>query len=175
MDNQAEEIVSGAPLSNEEKSWQEYFLKGKQAEISKIEETAKFMTGLLSIIIALFQLNADLFKDTSDSPAVGCAIAAWIFALIAAIFVLFPMSYPYNTNAISALPIVHESIVSRKRTILKVSAFCFIFGIILFSYNFINHRNVAKKKEEAIKYILISKDSLSQNTIIQILPDTIKK
>ncbi len=175
MDNQEEEIIQGIPLSNEDKSWQEYLLKAKQGEIIKIEETAKFMTGLLSIIITLFQLNADLFKDTANNSVVMFAIGSWIIALVTAIFVLFPMSYSHSSINISEIPDLHDSIVAKKRNILIISAFCFIIGIILFSYNFINYQNTAKKKEEETKYIIISKDSILQNTIIKIIKDTIKK
>ena len=167
--------IRGTLLNDEDKSWKDFWLKSRQEEAMRLEETAKYMTGLIAILITIFQLNADLFKDTGSNKLVEVAVISWVFAVFGSVFVLFPKSYGYNPNFMSEVPTTFQKIVSFKKKVLFGSLLFFIIGLSLLTINFTMYRSSPEKKKDVVQYIIIKKDSLTAKTILEILPDSTQK
>lgn len=122
----------GRPESPTRNAWRQYFLKSKQEEILRVEETAKFLTGLSSVvftILQIFNLNNASFLPSGTWAKIGFIV--WMISLATSLFVLFPGKYKFSINEAAKFESIHDSIVHRKRLILLISTFSFFLAMLL--------------------------------------------
>ncbi len=128
------------------KAWREFFLKLKQDEVARIEDAAKFLTGLSSVLFTILQVQN--LRNVSMLPSGSLAIVGfifWLFSLGTSLLVLFPARYSYSKHGVAKYEQIYNKIANYKFILLIVSTFCFFCALVLIVFQFFlgqNHKLV---------------------------------
>ena len=101
------------------KAWREFFLKLKQDEVARIEDAAKFLTGLSSVLFTILQVQN--LRAASMLPSGSLAIVGfifWLFSLGTSLLVLFPARYSYSKHGVAKYEQIYNKIASYKFILL---------------------------------------------------------
>lgn len=140
MTNQAEGlIITGKPITPEVKSWHEYSLKGRQEVPQRLEEAAKYLSGMISITFTIFlTINKDGFKGIESKWQITTAVGLWICSLILTFFVLFPLRYNYSKDSAASIEQMVDKVIDRKYVFLILSSILFIGALLLLSWAYLD-------------------------------------
>jgi len=118
------------------KFWREMARDTVKNSAATIEETAKQLIAVISILEGLY-FHAITFGDlrgkiTELLPLLTylSPLIFWLFALIAASLVLFPRTYELNINSSEAAKRLHEDMIPRKYLFLVLSLAWMVIGMI---------------------------------------------
>lgn len=152
------QVVQGEEESPELTFWYNYMLQLKQEEIKRIEEAAKFLAALISIVFTLFQTAAKSKISTTNE---WFALFVWSLPIGFSLFVIVPSKFKYSPDYIEGIESLHEEILWRKKTFLLLSIISFFIGIILncFVLNQEIRENDKIKPELEEYMLLIEKDT----------------
>ncbi len=98
MENQEESIkLPGKKASEEDKSWHEFVRAQQQKEAERVEDAAKYLSGMIGIAFAIFlKTDADAFSHQASSGTVTWAAGLWLLSLCISFFIFFPWKYAYS-------------------------------------------------------------------------------
>lgn len=112
--------------------WQKYLQEQEAKEGERLEDAAKFLSGMISISLTIFlKLNARPGATLTEGYLASAVAVLWLLSLVAAFFVLFPFRYPIREEAPDSIQKMHHRMVWRKRCLLFVSTFCFFLPFFL--------------------------------------------
>ena len=135
--NQKEDIpeIKAVPASAEETSWIEHQRTERQGTLKRLEETAKYLSGLSSISLTIILgPTRDIFKDLQHSGLLKAGIICWLSSILLTLAVVFPFRYRYISNSISSIKNTHRKIAKVKFTFLIVGSLLYLTGISLVVY-----------------------------------------
>ena len=124
-------------IANEEQAaWHSYLDQLKKEEPKRLEEAAKFLSGMISLSLTIF-LSSDkgIFQDQSPM-LLASNVVLWLISLLLAFLVLFPMAYRLNKASSESIEDMHKQAVRRKTYLLAGAVLTFVaaLGILVFVY-----------------------------------------
>ena len=139
MKNQPEEInLKGSALTPEEQSWHEYSRKSHQEVPQRLEEAAKYLSGMISISFTIFlTVNKDGFKGLESNWKITLAVGLWLSSLIATFIVLFPLRYNYSKDSAESIEKMVGSVIAYKYIALIIASVFFIAALCLLSWAYL--------------------------------------
>jgi hypothetical protein len=131
---QTEDIpeIKAVPTTIEDKSWIEHYRSESQGTLKRLEETAKYLSGLSSISLTIILgPNHDIFKVLQNSLLLKAGIISWLLSIIFSLVVVFPFRYRYVTNSITSIKKTQEKKARLKFRFLILASVLFLTGISL--------------------------------------------
>lgn len=133
MPNQEQEkepTLQAKKATPEAQKWHDYQLATRQKEPERIEDAAKYLSGMISISLTIFlAVNPDTFKEAPAGTALITAATFWLLSLLASFLVLFPVPYKYNRTSAEDIERMHNKTVRYKYFWLVLSASCFVVAL----------------------------------------------
>lgn len=116
-----------ATISTEaELSWIEHQRKEKQEAPRRLEDIAKFLSGLFSVsLIIILSPYSEVLKANRTSGCLQLGVLCWLVSLLFTLAVIFPFRYRYISNSEISIREMHNKIV-------KVKFFCLLSGTLLY-------------------------------------------
>jgi hypothetical protein len=141
MTTQPEEVnLKGNPITPEEQSWLEYSRKSHQEVPQRLEEAAKYLSGMISISFTIFlTVNKDGFKGLENNWKITLAIGLWLSSLIATFIVLFPLRYNYSKDSAESIEKMVSEIITFKYIALTVASVFFIVALCILSWAYLTN------------------------------------
>ena len=129
--------ITGTPPSKLDESWRQHLQAEIQRQPERLEETAKFLSGIITISLTIFITNpARALAEWTSSWFTAAAIL-WMFSAMLSIFVLFPWRYKLNEDSAVDIKRAYAKITKRKRQILVLSLVAFLVALSLAAYAFL--------------------------------------
>ena len=117
--------------SPEAQKWHEHQLEVQQKTPERLEEAAKFLSGMISISLSIFLIGDEkLFQGAASSVVVFASIA-WLLSLLAALLVIFPRQYDYHQQSAESIKAMHTKVVRWKYLLLVLSAALFFMAMVV--------------------------------------------
>jgi uncharacterized membrane protein len=127
--------VRAVPATAEEKSWIEHQRIESQGTLKRLEETAKYLSGLSSISLTIMLgPNAEIFKTLQNSGLLKAGVISWLLSILFTLVVVFPFRYQYISNSFSSIKNTHQKIARLKFTFLILGSILYLIGISLVAY-----------------------------------------
>lgn len=127
--------VRAVPATAEEKSWIEHQRTESQETLKRLEETAKYLSGLSSISLTIMLgPNAEIFKTLHNSSLLKAGVISWLLSILFTLVVVFPFRYQYISNSFSSIRNTHRKIARLKFTFLILGSILYLIGISLVAY-----------------------------------------
>lgn len=122
-----------ATISTEaELSWVEHQRKEKQDTPRRLEDMAKFLSGLFSIsLIIILSPYSEVLKANKTSGSLQLGIICWLASLFLTLLVVFPFRYRYTSNSETSILEMHNKIVRNKFLCLLAGTLLFLTGMCL--------------------------------------------
>jgi hypothetical protein len=124
--------VQGEPAPADTKSWYEHLWKTQQETPGRLEEAAKFLSGVISITLTLF---LTLSKDSSGGVRLAgwtrAAAAMWLLSLVLCVLVIFPWRYRFCDISLDDIKRMHKKIVQVKYTMLAAGVLLFLAALTI--------------------------------------------
>ena len=127
--------IKAVPATTEEKSWIEYQRNESQGTLKRLEETAKYLSGLSSISLTII-LGPDheIFKTLHNSNLLKTGIVCWLLSILFTLAVVFPFRYRYIGNSFSSIRSTHQRIARFKFAFLILGSILYLTGISLLAW-----------------------------------------
>jgi len=138
--------IKATAATPEELSWIEFQLKEKQAALSRLENTAKYLSGLSSVTLTIILgPNNEIFRSLTHSITLKAGIISWLISILCTLVVLFPFRYRYANNSVDSIRRLHKKMAGLKFIFLLLGCLFYIAGICLVAFIFItNQASVTK-------------------------------
>lgn len=118
--------------------WLQYLRDNKAKEGERLEDAAKFLSGMISISLAIFlKVDEEAFSALSLMGFTVAVVGLWLVSLALAFFVFFPFPYRYNEQSPGSVKAFHQKMVRRKRRLLLWSTVCFFGALLLLGIAFV--------------------------------------
>lgn len=123
--------------NQQDEYWQKYLKDNQAKEPERLEDAAKFLSGMISISLTIFLKINDEGLDSMPRWVMISTVVLWLLALAGAFFVFFPFRYSVQEAAPQSIKDFHRKMVRRKRALLLGSTVCFFFALGLLGLVFI--------------------------------------
>ncbi len=125
------------PPTPEEESWPAWRRTDEQETPKRLEEAAKFCTGLYGITYAI--LLGSNAKALQYAPAYTIKVVAvlWLLSLVSAFLVVFPMPYAYRSNSAASIQAMHGRVVRFKYRALLLSAGLYLLALGMLTWVYV--------------------------------------
>jgi hypothetical protein len=132
-------VIKAQKASPEAVKWHEYQLATRQKEPERIEDAAKFLSGMISISLTLFlKINPDTFRDSVVEYSLMAAVVFWLLSLVFSFLVLFPVPFRYNRSSAEDIERMHVRSVNYKYFWLMFSAGFFVVALGILTWKYIS-------------------------------------
>jgi hypothetical protein len=133
--NQESQKVIKASISTEaDQHWIKHQREVQQKTPERIEDAAKFLSGMISISLTIFlKLDPNAFERLSVLGGLRLATGFWLLSLLCTLLVLFPTPYRYHHSSAESIRAMHRKVVRYKYTLLALGSVLFLFALILIS------------------------------------------
>ena len=129
--------VQGKPAPPDTKSWYEHIWKTQQETPARLEEAAKFLSGVISITLTLFlTVGKGAFEDVRPAGWAGAALGMWLLSLVLCLLVIFPRRYDYCDTRVDSIKQAHARIVKVKYTMLATGVVLFLIALAILTLVF---------------------------------------
>jgi len=125
--------VKGKAPSTQQSSWVAHAQSAQQKQPERLEETAKFLVGIISICLTIFITNP---PDRLPGWAGHCfkvSTALWLASALLAFFVLYPRPYVFNPDVPAEIEAAFDKVTKHKRLLLQLSLVGFLVGLLVAS------------------------------------------
>lgn len=127
--------IKADPASAEEKSWIEYQRTESQGTLKRLEETAKYLSGLSSISLTIILgPDREIFKALHHSGWLKAGIISWLISILLTLAVVFPFRYGYIGNSYTSIRNMHRKIAKLKFVFLIGGAVLYMVGISILAW-----------------------------------------
>ncbi len=150
MENQEESIkLPGKKASEEDKSWHEFVRAQQQKEAERVEDAAKYLSGMIGIAFAIFlKTDADAFSHQASSGTVTWAAGLWLLSLCISFFIFFPWKYAYSTHSAESIRQMNRRTVRVKRSLLIASMALFFIALLLLAFVYFQPTVIIQMNEQ---------------------------
>lgn len=124
--------IKATASTTEEISWIEYQRTENQAAPHRLEEAAKYLSGLSSISLTIMLgPYSDLFKEYKDVVGLKIGVVCWLISIVLTLAVVFPFPWQYIRNSENSIRKMNGRITKVKFTSLLIGSVCYLLGIII--------------------------------------------
>ncbi|MCB9035054.1 MAG: hypothetical protein H6557_00375 [Lewinellaceae bacterium] len=138
MPDETPKVIKARRADKEEVAeWRQYQREARQKAPERIEDAAKFLSGMISISFTIFlKANPEGFKGVGGSTPMVFAVVLWLLSLLAAFMVLFPVPFRYSKQSLEDIQRMHGRVVRYKYGWLIASALLFVgaLGVMAWVY-----------------------------------------
>ena len=122
------------PPTPDEEAWLQWRRSDEQETPKRLEEAAKFCTGLYAVTYSiLLGYNSDALKN-ADETNMKLIAGLWLVSLVAAFVVVFPMPYAYRSDSVASIQAMHKRVVRFKYRALLLSAGLYLLALGMLSW-----------------------------------------
>ncbi|MEM0994611.1 MAG: hypothetical protein AAGI49_16375 [Bacteroidota bacterium] len=109
--------------------WKEHQLQQRLETPKRLEEVAKYLSGMMSISLTIFLIgDKDLFAATNRFW-VYMASALWLLSLMITLAVQFPRAYRYSEASVASIQAMHQKVVRYKYWALVLATVLFVMAL----------------------------------------------
>ncbi|MEZ4941623.1 MAG: hypothetical protein R3D58_12160 [Saprospiraceae bacterium] len=117
------------PPTPEEEAWHVWRRADEQDTPKRLEEAAKFCTGLYGITYAiLLGSDANALRYANENT-LKLVAGLWLVSLVAAFVVIFPLPWVYRSDSAASIAAMHRRVVRFKYRALLLSAGLYLFAL----------------------------------------------
>jgi hypothetical protein len=125
-------VIQATTSTREDLNWIEYQTKEKQETLKRLEETAKYLSGLSSVSLAIMVgPNNEVFKQLNHSFLLKLGIISWLVSILFTLAVLFPFRYKYSGNSAQSIRYMVKRTAGVKYALLIGGTFFYLAGICI--------------------------------------------
>ena len=122
--------LKGRRPSEDELDWRRHTREDLQKVPERLEQTAKFLVGIIGICLTIFLTKRPEGLGTATPALFWWASACWLLAAIVSMGVMFPRRYTYWEDDLDSIMETHRKIRNWKWALLLASAFLFFGGLV---------------------------------------------
>ncbi|SIO46034.1 hypothetical protein [Chitinophaga niabensis] len=137
MTEEAKDIISiqATAATTTDKSWLDWQQKEKQETVKRLEDTAKFLSGISSLSLSiLLGVNREALKHFSNSTGLKIALCCWLLSVVFTLIVVFPFRYKYASNSADAIRALYQRISQTKFLLLVLGTLLYLAGLSMMVY-----------------------------------------
>lgn len=123
--------VKATKTTNNEKAWLAYQRVIEEETPKRLEEVAKFLSGIFSIVLTIFLMGDPKLIQKLEPFIIQYIAAAWLLSLLMALLVVFPRGYRFNDRSAESIEKTHRKVVKWKYWCLIVAAAAFFSGFLI--------------------------------------------
>lgn len=124
--------IQGERPDPDTESWYEYTWRTQQETPARLEECAKFLSGVIAITLTLFlTAGKDAFESQQLSGWAGTALGLWLISLVLCLLVLFPWHYRFRDDSVESIKKMHGRVVKVKYGMLAGAIFLFLVALVI--------------------------------------------
>lgn len=127
-------FVKGEQPRPDTRSWYEYLWKTEQETPNRIEDAAKFLSGIIAVCLTIFLTpGREAFAQYRGAglAAIIAAVVLWTLALLVSFLVVFPQRYRYVGESVQSMKEMNQRVTRRKYRLLIACLALFSAGMIL--------------------------------------------
>lgn len=126
---------SSAP-SDDDQKWLEHYRQEQRNTPVRLEETAKYLAGIISISLTIFVDKRPANLQDWTQGTLTLAAVLWMLSALLSFAVLFPWRYRYREDSPADIRRAHRRVVRVKMTLLVCSVALFLtaLGIGVFAF-----------------------------------------
>lgn len=125
------------PLNEVDQSWINHVQSEIQKEPARLEETAKFLVGIIGVSLTLFITKRPEGLASWTSAWLIASSVIWMFSVLLSFFVLYPWRYSFNEASPEDIKRAYQKITRTKRRFLVLSLSCFFLALGIAVYAFL--------------------------------------
>ncbi len=130
--------IRGRFATPEEEAWHAFRRQSEQETPKRLEEAAKYLSGIISIVFTILTTrDPAVFQRNASSAAVTAASALLLLALVATLFVVFPLRWRQATSSAADIERVHRASVRLKYGLLQAGAALFMLALGILAWVFV--------------------------------------
>lgn len=135
------ERLQGEAAPPDTKSWYEHIWKTQQETPARLEEAAKFLSGVISITLTLFlTVGKDSFENVRLKGRAGLATGLWLLSLVLCVLAIFPRRYRYSDIRVDTMKEMHRQTVRYKYAMLVGAVVLFLTALVILTWLFFDTR-----------------------------------
>ncbi|MFN0013197.1 MAG: hypothetical protein ACKVU2_01500 [Saprospiraceae bacterium] len=142
--NDSENTNPPAPLQGrfatpDEEAWHDFRRQSEQETPKRLEEAAKYLSGLISVVFAIFAArNQSVFQQIESKGMVTTALLLLLLALAATLFIIFPLRWRQVSQSAADIERVHRAGVRFKYRMLVLGVLLFLVAMGLLAVVFVS-------------------------------------
>ena len=110
--------------------WHEYILKQQMETPKRLEEVARYLSGMISITLTIFLVGDEkAFQESNNTTWVVIASVVWLISLLLTLIVQFPWRYHYAPESAESVQNMHDRIVRNKYRALVTATALFVLAL----------------------------------------------
>ena len=130
--------ISAPFATPEEEAWHAFRRQSDQETPKRLEEAARYLSGVISIVFTILTTrDPEVFQRHSDSAAVTAASVFLLLALVATLFVIFPLRWSQASQSADDIERVHRASVRHKYRLLVAGAVLFFVALGVLGWVFV--------------------------------------
>ena len=127
--------LRGRPATPGEEAWQAFRLESEQETPKRLEEAAKFLSGMISIAFTIFLTrNEKVFQQAECSGLVSLATWLWLGSLMITFLVIFPFRWQQASPSADHIAQVFRASVRLKYRLLVTGMLLFLAALGLLAW-----------------------------------------
>lgn len=120
----------GRPPDEADKAWRAWVRKNREDAPQRLEEAAKYLSGMISICFTIFlSVHEKVFEGLERAWQVNWAVPLWLLSVLLTLFVLLPMPYGVNVDSASSIERALQRIVRVKYGLLIAAMLFFVVAL----------------------------------------------
>lgn len=131
QDHQSPTVIKATKATPEEKAWLAYQQKVEEETPKRLEEVAKFLSGIFSIVLTIFLIGDKELIQGLDQTTTKYISGAWLLSLLMVLLVLFPRGYRLNKDSAESIQKSHRKAVNWKYACLIIATGLFFSGFLV--------------------------------------------
>ena len=129
--------AKAGPPSEAEQSWVKHVQAEIQKEPQRLEETAKFLVGIISISLTIFLSKRPEGLAAWTGAWFVASAVIWMLSALLSFFVLYPWRYRFNEASPDDIRRAYGRITRAKRVLLVLSLGAYFLALGLGCYAFL--------------------------------------
>lgn len=127
--------------TDDDRAWLEHYRQEQRNTPARLEETAKYLAGIISISLTIFIDKRPANLESWTQGTLTGAAVLWMLSALLSFAVLFPWRYRYREDSPADVRHAHRRVVRVKWTLLLCSVVLFLaalgIGVFAFAKGFV--------------------------------------
>jgi hypothetical protein len=133
--------IRATSASSEDSSWIDFQLKERQSSLQRLEDAAKFLSGLASVSLTIMlSVNKSAFDQFSQSLTLKIGVLSWLISIVLTLGVVLPFRYNYIENSADSIKKMNQIVRRTKYALLTLGALFYLAGICILSWLYLTGR-----------------------------------
>lgn len=124
------QTIQAQPAPPGAAEWHEYLRKQKEESPQRLEEAAKFLSGMVAITLSIVATTIDKQLALNAALTKACLIC-WLLSLVLAFLVVFPFPYKIVKDSSESIARMHARSLRRKYVLLVASMVLFVAALFM--------------------------------------------